>query len=167
MRKICVYLLLILFTFPLFSVAAHKYYVAVFQMEYAPKKKVIQMTSRIFLDDLESVLNKKHNKKLNIGTTRELPEAASYIKEYLVLNCMVNINGKHKPIKFLGKEIEDDILVCYFTIPAEARVKTISIKNTTLLEAYPEQQNIIHTNINSNKKSLMLTNAKQQGTLDF
>ena len=30
----------------------HKFYMAIFQVNYAPEKKMLQVTSRIFIDDL-------------------------------------------------------------------------------------------------------------------
>ena len=44
--------------------AWHKFYVSVSQIDYVPKKKRIEITSRIFIDDLEKALTKKHKRKL-------------------------------------------------------------------------------------------------------
>lgn len=149
------------------SVAAHKYYVGVFQMDHVPEKKVIRMTARVFIDDVEAALNKKYKKKFYFGSNRELPEAADYLKKYFAENIAVKIDGRMQPLKYLGKETEEDILVCYYTIPAEAKIKTIEVKNTVLFESFSDQQNYVHVNLNRNKKSLLLTNDEQTGTLEF
>jgi len=149
------------------SMAAHKYYVSVFQMDYAPEKKVIRMTARIFIDDFEATLNKKYNRKFYFGSSQEDKDATTFLKTYLSEKIAVKVNGKAKAITYLGRETEEDVLVCYYTIPAEGKIKSIWVRNIILTESYPEQQNIIHTNINSNKKSLMLTNDKKEGTLEF
>ncbi|RZJ71490.1 MAG: hypothetical protein EOO45_11860 [Flavobacterium sp.] len=160
-------LFLLLLAACLTSFATHKFYVAVFQLEYVPEKKVVQMTSRVFIDDLEATLNKKYSKKFYFGSARELPEANEYIRKYFIEKIDIKLNGSIKEIKFLGKEVEDDILICYYTIPAEAAVKSIEVKNTTLFESFKEQQNIIHANINRNRKSLLLTNDEPKGILQF
>ena len=49
------------------SFAAHKFYIAIFQINYATEKKMLQITSRIFIDDLNKVLEKKFHTKTNIG----------------------------------------------------------------------------------------------------
>ena len=167
MKKRVLYFFLLIFCLCLTSVAAHKYYVGVFQMEHVPAKKVIRMTARIFIDDFEVAIDKKYKQKFYFGSSRELPEAADFLQKYFAENINVKINGRIKAIKYLGKEVEDDILVCYYTIPAEGKVQTVEVRNTILFESFPDQQNYIHAKINSNKKSLLLTNDEQQGTLEF
>jgi len=145
----------------------HKFYVAVFNLEYVPQKKVVQMTSRVFVDDLEAALVKKFKKKFYLGTSRELPESKDYIKNYFTEKVHVRLNNTARAITFLGKETEDDMLICYFTIPAETPFSSLQMKNTVLFEIFDEQQNIIHASVNRNKKSLLLTNDKTEGTLDY
>ena len=167
MRKIVTYLCLFLFALTLMSAAVHKYYVSVFQLTYVPAKKEIQMTSRIFIDDLEAAFVKKFKKNFYIGTSTETADTDEYIKKYIAAGLHIKVNGKEKIIKFLGKETEEDILVCYFTLPAESAVKSLSVSNTILLEMFDDQQNIIHANVQRNKKSLLLTNDTTEGLLEF
>lgn len=167
MRKIAVYIILSTFAMTLMSAAMHKYYVAVFQMEYMPAKKEIQMTSRIFIDDLEAAFVKKYKKNFYIGTSTETADTDEYIKKYITAKLHIKVNGKEKPLKFLGKETEEDILICYFTLPAESAVKSIGVSNTVLIEMYDDQQNIVHASVQRNKKSLLLTNGTTEGLLEF
>lgn len=136
-------------------------------MEYVPQKSVVQITSRVFIDDLEAAFLRKYNKKFYLGTSRELPETKDFIADYFKEKVIVRVNGEVQHIKFLGKETDDDVMVCYYTIPAGSDVKNIQIKNTVLFELFPEQQNIIHANINKNRKTLLLTNEKREGQLEF
>lgn len=167
MKKKVALICIALLSLALVSAAAHKYYVAVFQVEYASKKKELQITARIFLDDLEKELNNKYKKTFYLGDKRELPVTGDYLQKYFSEKVKFTLNGKPKTIKFLGKDIEDDVVICYITVPAGEAVKTLYVKNTTLFESFPDQQNYIHIKINSNKKSLLLTNEEQNGTLEF
>lgn len=167
MKRIGIYAVLLLFVITLSAMAAHKFYVAVYQINHVPQKKVLQITSRIFIDDLENALIKKYNKKFYIGSSREPQDCNDYLSKYFAEKIHLTINGITKPVKFIGKEAEDDILVCYYTFPVEGKVNTIEIKNTTLFELFPEQQNIVHLNINNNKKSLLLTPGKPNGTIEY
>lgn len=157
MNRIVTLFLLALATFTLTAAGTHKFYVAIFQMDYVPEKKVIQMTSRVFIDDLESAMRAKYGKKFYIATRRETPDAAEYVEDYFAENIVITVNGTAKTIKYLGKEIEDDVLICYYTIPVNSSIKTLTIQNTTLFDAFAEQQNMIHTTINNTKKSVLLT----------
>ena len=61
---------LLRFVFPIIivvllsSFAWHKFYVSVTQIDYVPSKKRIEITHRIFIDDLEKALEKKYKKKV-------------------------------------------------------------------------------------------------------
>ncbi len=149
------------------SVAVHEYYVAVFQVEHSPAKKRLQITARVFIDDLDAELSKKYNKKFYLCTPKEIKEADDYLKQYFAANFKVKVNGSVKPLKFLGRETEDNTLICYLTAEAKGKITSLDIKNTFLFETHPEQQNIINTKINSNKKSLLLTNDTPEGRLQF
>lgn len=167
MKRIAQILVLLIIAVGLTSATAHKFYVGVFQMEYVPAKKQVQLTSRLFIDDVEATLNKKYGKRFYFSSKQELPGAEDYLKKYMAEKMEISINGKLQQVKFLAREMEDDVLICYFTIPASAEVKTIKFNNSVLMESFSEQQNIIHAKINGNRKSLLLTNDKREGTLEF
>lgn len=160
--------LLLLFTVLfLSSFSAHKFYVSVTQIDYVPSKKRIEITSRIFIDDLEKGLNKRFNKKVNLTSTKELPEAEELIKSYLKEKIKISINKKPQNIEFLAREVEGDVLILYTKIAISKKINTFEIYNSLLTEVYSDQQNIVHTNINSNKKSILLTNTELQEKIDY
>ena len=164
MKKQLLLLFAVLF---LSSISAHKFYVSVTQIDYVSSKKRIEITHRIFIDDLEKALTKKYNKKVNLTSTKELPEAEELIKSYLKEKIKVSINKKPQNIEFLAREVEGDVLILYTKIAVSKKINTFEIYNSLLTEVYADQQNIVHTNINSNKKSILLTNTELQGKIDY
>lgn len=116
---------------------------------------MLQITSRIFMDDLDYVLEKNFKKRVNIGETNESEEDVAMMKKYIGDNLSIKINGKPKQIHFLSKEIDNNVVVCYFSIKDISKITSIEIKNKVLLDLNSDQQNIIQTNINGKKKSLM------------
>jgi hypothetical protein len=167
MKKLSHILLLLIFAGLLTSAGVHKYYVAVFQMDHKPEKKTIQITGRIFIDDLEKTLNTKHGKTFYLATEKELPETTNTLKQYLLDKITVKVNGKAAPVTFLAKEVDDDILVCYLTVSAPKKVTSIEVRNTVLQEMFREQQNMINTKVNNERKSLLLTHDTPSGTVTF
>jgi len=167
MKSIGKYIVLLLLAVIVTAMAPHKFYVAVFQVKHVPEKKVLQITSRIFIDDLDAALSKKYNKNFYLSTSREIPESNDYIGRYLSEKLTVTINSASIPVKFLGRETEDDVLICYYTVPADGKIRSVEIKNTTLFESFPDQQNIIHLTINNTKKSLLLTSGKPSDAVTY
>lgn len=140
----------------------------VFQVNYAAEKKMIQITSRIFVDDLNSGIEKKYHKKTFIGTEKETQEDVDLLKKYLSENFTIKVNGQPKGITFLSKEIEsNDVLVCYSRIPAIEKFKTLEITNTVLTDWNAEQQNITHISAFGTKKSVLFTESSRKEVLKY
>ena len=166
MNKIKLSLLVILFSF-LSAFTLHKFYVGVFQIDYFKEKKAVQITARLFIDDLEKVLYKKHNKHIYITTKDEIAEANTLIANYLSAKLKFKINNKTQTIQFLTKEQEDNIVICYLKIPFKDNIKDLEITNTVLSDIFKEQQNLVHLNLNSNKKTLLFTNTETNQKLKY
>lgn len=149
------------------SFAWHKFYVSVTQIDYVPSKKRIEITHRIFIDDLEKALEKKYNKKMYLTSTKELPEAEMYIKNYLKDNIKISINKKPQEIRYLTREMEGDVLIFYTKIAISKKINNFDIFNSLLIDVYKEQQNIVHLNINSNKNSFLFTNSDTEQKIDY
>ena len=166
MNKIKLSFLVILFSF-LTAFTLHKFYVGVFQIDYFKEKKAVQITARLFIDDLEKALYKKHNKHIYITTKDEIAEANTLIANYLSEKLKIKINNKSQSLQFLSKEQEDNIVICYLKIPFKDNLKDLEITNAVLSDIFNEQQNLVHLNINGNKKTLLFTNTETNQKLKY
>ena len=149
--------------------SVHKFYMGIFQVNYAPEKKMLEITSRIFIDDLNKALEKKYKRKaFHIGTAGETPEEVALFKKYLAENFTIKINGQTKPIIFLSMETaEDDVLVCYSKSIDVSKISTIEIHNSILIDWSSEQQNITHITAFGTKNSILFTDSSRNGVLKF
>lgn len=168
MRKIVVYSLIGVLFLSLSSFAFHKFYVGVYQINYAPEKKMLQITSRIFIDDLNNGVEKKYKIKSNIGTEKETEADVALLKRYLAENFTIKVNGQSRPITFLSKEVEsNDVLVCYSRIKDVDKIKSLEISNTILVDWNAEQQNITHVSVLGSKKSVLFTESSRKELLKY
>lgn len=157
---------LLQFIMPLFlvvvlsSFAWHKFYVSVTQIDFVPNKKRVEITSRIFIDDLEKALEKKFKKKFYLTSTKEIENSETLIQEYLKEKIKISINKKAQNIEYLAREVEGDVLIFYTKIAISKKINTFEIYNSLLTDLYKEQQNIVHLNINGNKNSFLFTNSE-------
>lgn len=165
MNKKIQYTFFFLLFIGLSSMTFHKFYVAIYQINYVPQKKMIQITTRIFSDDLNDALEYKYEKKTYIGTKKESPEDVELLKKYLAEKFTLKVDGQLKTMNFLSKEIENNVLICYLNIKDISKVKNIEVQNSIITEIYPEQQNIIQSKLNGEKDSLLLTSEKTNGML--
>jgi hypothetical protein len=129
------------------------------------QKKRVEITTRIFVDDLNEVLQKEYHQKTFIGTEKETPEAIALMKKYLAEKFKVSIDGQLKSMSYLSCEMENNVIICYLTIKDIPRISTMEIENSVLTELYSEQQNIIQYKNNSTKQNLLLTSETTKGML--
>ncbi len=160
---LCFFLFLICVGFCSFEI--HKFFVSIYQINFNQKSKRLEITSRIFVDDLNTVLFKKYNQKTHLGETAETPEDLVLMKKYISENLSIKINGQKKSIKFLTNEIETNVLISYYNVKDISSIKTFEIQNTCLLDLNADQQNIIQTTFYKKKETLLLTTSTIKGVL--
>lgn len=168
MKKNAIYFLIGILFLSLSSFVFHKFYMGIFQVNYVAEKKMVQITSRIFVDDLNNGIEKKYHKKTFIGTEKETQADLDLLKRYLSENFSIKINGQLKTIIFLSKELEeDDVLVCYSKITGVEKLKTLEITNTILTDWNAEQQNITHISAFGTKRSVLFTESSRKEVLKY
>ena len=161
-------ILFLALTIPLFAfTTAHEFYVSVTQIDYIKDKQSVQITTRIFIDDLEDLLRQRYDENITLNASKDEHIIDTYIAKYLMSKIQIDINGDFKKIKYIGKEYEDDIVYCYLEISDVETIDSFKITNRLMFDIYEDQQNIIKTNINSKNKSLMLIPNMDTGVLNF
>ena len=167
MKKGIVIALLFVFTFTISSFGVHKFYMAIYQINYVPEKKMLQITSRIFMDDLNKTLEQKFKKKFYLGTDKESLESVELLKKYLFEKFSIKVNGQPKTMNFLSKEMDGDVLVCYLNIKEISKMSSLEIVNSLLIDGFLEQQNIVHVTAFGTKKSFLFTASSTKQVLKY
>lgn len=165
MKKVSIVFLLLV-SLSSFTVL-HKFYVSVMQIEYNESQKSLQIISRVFIDDFEEVLKERYDNSVEIAVDKESEKNDDYIKKYLSQKIKLFIDGEEVSFTYLGKEYEDDLMLCYLEIENVEGFNEIEVSNQVLMDLYEEQQNIIHVKKDNLRKSLILEKGKDRGVLKF
>jgi len=157
--------ILLLFSFT----TAHKFYLSVTNVVYSEEDASFQITTRIFIDDLEDVLEERYGIKAELATKNEANMADSYIAKYLKTKFTMELNGRVVPYNFLGKEYDNDVIICYLELENVDfdQLKTIAIQNEVLTDLFEEQQNVVHLKWKGQKKSFVLIKENNKGMLNL
>lgn len=147
--------------------AAHPFYISVCQVDHNPDTGALEMSFRIFMDDLELALETMGTERLHLGTEREAEKADIYIGRYLARHVVIEINGRRVSAAFLGKEVDPDAIWCYVEVENIPVLESITMTNSLLLETFEDQVNLVHVNANGQKKSLVFDNQQVTQTLNF
>ncbi|WP_024768996.1 DUF6702 family protein [Aquimarina macrocephali] len=146
---------------------AHKFYVSVTQVDYNEKQQSLQIVSRVFVDDIEELLKVRYDESTNLDKDEESPGVDKNLTIYLNQKLQFVVNGEKVSFTFLGKEYEDDLIICYLEIENVTSLHTIEITNQVLMDLFEEQQNIVHVKKGNQRKSLILEKEKDLGMLKF
>lgn len=149
------------------ATSLHKYYVSVSEVAYSEEDQAIQVITRIFIDDFQEILQQRYDDSVLLGDKEETKNADYYVRKYFDKKFVVNVNGEKKTLSFVGKEYEEDMIICYVEVEGISHVKSISIENKLLFDLTNEQQNIVHFDINSKKRSFVLRYENDKGLLNF
>jgi len=159
--------ILILAFLTLGSNNVHKFYVSVTKVEYVQDKESVQMISKLFIDDIEKLLRERYDESITLAEKDEPKEVSYYVDRYLQDKLKISINGEPAIVKFLGREYEDDIMVCYLEVENVSSIQTFEVENKVFFDVFEDQQNIIRTKINGKNKSFILIKENSKGMLNF
>lgn len=141
--------------------ALHKYYVSVTDVEYVKSAKSLQITSRLFIDDFEKVLQERYDASIKL----DHKNSDIYVEKYFKKKLLIEVNKIQKTYTYIGKEFDGDMLHCYFEVENISDIQSIKVTNKILMGLFDGQQNITHVNINNKKKSFLLMKDNTSGLL--
>jgi hypothetical protein len=154
-------------TFFLFSfIPKHAIHLSITEMNFKVKgeKKEIQISHKIFIDDLEKALQKNYseefkNSKPNLSTKIQHKEAQKYTYQYLKKVIDIKIDSEKEEINYIGWEFEGDIVWIYGVIErinkkdkSTSEKETIFIKNMILIDLFNDQRNMLYLSKESTEK---------------
>lgn len=145
----------------------HDFHVSITDINYNPKTKSLEIAVKIFTNDLEEALEGIGAPKLRMGTPREDKSTDTLLCRYLLNRLKITAGEKALKMVFLGKEYEDDATWCYLEVTQMARPTSLRVENHILLEWFDDQSNLIHLDVEGDKKSLLLRKGQESGKVDF
>ena len=148
---------------------AHKFYVSVTNVQYAGEEESLQIISRIFIDDLEEVLQVRYGLKTRLATPEESAQAVAYIEKYFNAKFTVFVNGAAREYIFLGKKYDRDQIICYLEVTGlpEATLKSVGVQNEILMDLFEEQKNLVHLKVLGARESYVLVRENNKGMLNL
>ena len=148
------FLLLIIMLFGTNSTMdVHEFHLSKTTINYDSEEKAIQISTSIFIDDLELSLKDLGHDSLKICTRKEKDNAEKVMHDYLNKHLVITIDGVDLSLTFLGKEQSDDLAAvwCYLEAYDVPEFKEISISNSILTSVFDDQKNITMVQVDKEK----------------
>jgi hypothetical protein len=134
----------------------HPFYVSVTEINHNPKTHAVEVSCRMFYDDLERALEKDNKVPLNIVKPTDKAQLNRFINEYVKKHLSIKADGKLLNLSYVGYEIQEDGAWAYFEVKGIASVKKVEIHDDLLNAQHAEQINMLHVTIGGQRKSTKL-----------
>ncbi len=137
---------------------AHPFHVSVSDIKYKEEQKAIQISTRIFLDDLEVALQAfTGNEALDIVDKSNWEVVKTSLEQYILSKIAIeDAKGRKLELHYVGAEIEDDVMWCYLEVLKVKKLPAVSVTNKLLHEVWPDQENLVHFRAFDSVKSARL-----------
>jgi hypothetical protein len=146
----------------------HPIHVSITEISYHSPTKAVQITVRLFIDDLETAVRQQTRQpELDLLAPPASTTTDALVAAYLRERFQVSLDSKLQKWNYLGHEQEGPALIAYIEIEKARKFKTIDVRNACMHEIYDDQNNIVNVNYQETVKSLRLTTDQQSGKLVF
>ncbi len=144
----------------------HPFYVSVIEIQHNATEKNVDVSVRIFTEDLEAGL-KKMNNKVDLIHPTDQSLNNQMINAYISNKLKIKIDGKLYPLHYVGYEQQQESIWTYFDIPNISSFKKVEVDCNILYDFEKNQINIFHVKENGIEKSYKLDYPKTIASFDF
>lgn len=161
-------LLLILLALPVLLCMAfmppHDFHVSMTELEQNRENGRLEMTIKLFTDDLEKALEMEGVERLLLGDEAESEKADHYLNAYIQKRFEVESQEESVNWTFIGKEVEMDVTWCYLESDSIAPVEELKFESHLLTDVFDDQQNIIKSR-QAKSRALILSPTSNSGSI--
>jgi hypothetical protein len=137
----------------------HKFYLSNTSIEFNAQTRAIEITSKIFTDDLEHAIEAQCYRYHSLNP--QTPEVFELVKKYIGDNLSLQVGGRSVVLNFLGYSVDND-MTNLFIEASYFEPNSVIVNNTILLDLYSDQQNIVEVRWNGQSKREYFTKDKKQ-----
>jgi hypothetical protein len=146
----------------------HPFFVSMTEMDYNTKDKELEVSVRIFTDDLENTIRKYHpGIKVDILHPANQEQMNQFVNEYIVKHLQMKINGATVPMAFAGYEQQNESIWSYFEVKNVSVIKKLDLTNSLLHDYNTNQINMMHVKVGDNEQNYKLDYPETGVTFSF
>jgi len=145
----------------------HPFYVSITSVAYNEQAQRLEISTRIFYDDLETALKDGRNLKIDLINPEDKPAIDSLLAAYFRNHFRLSVNDNPVPLHYVGYEIDEDVAWCFIEVENIAGVKRLRIENRILFDQFPKQSNILHVTAYGERKSTKLDNPERTAIFEW
>lgn len=139
------------------SFASADFYSSMTKVDYIEGKRALKFTTKMNTAHVSDAI------KINPNTAGFEAE----VKKYVNNNFDLYVNGGAKTLTFTGSQVNGESVWVYFEAVGVSDIKSIKIKNTILLGAFPRQINLVNIALKGSQKTMNFQRGKETNEVSF
>lgn len=145
----------------------HPLHLSVCDVYHNQEKNALEISQRLFVDDLEDAIRKGSGGKADILQPKDPEQLSQLIGKYILQHFSVYLNQEEAQLQYLGYEVEEDVVWVYLEVLNVSDFESIGIRNTVFFELFDDQLNLINVKKNGRIRSLKLEPEQKQDQLIY
>lgn len=145
----------------------HPFFVSVIDIDHNTKESTVEISIRIFTEDLEKTLQKYSSTNIDLYQPNNKVLNGKELTNYIGKNLQLKINGQSVTAKYIGYEIIKESTWTYFEVENIKEIKKIDISCSLLYDFEKSQANIFHVKNKGKEKSYKLDNLQRTTSFEF
>ena len=145
----------------------HPFFVSVTEINHNARTQSVEVSCRMFYDDLEHALEKDYKQPLDIVKPANKAVLNKLISEYVKKHLSIKADGKPLNLSYVGYEIQEDGAWAYFEVKGVQNVKNIQVHDDILNAQHEEQINMLHVIVGGQRKSTKLDAPEADASFSF
>ena len=145
----------------------HVFYVSVTRVKWHAEEARLDVTVRIFTDDLEEAIVAAGGPRLRLWTGQAHEDRDRHVADYLAARLAFRVNGEDRQLAYAGMEDALDATACLVQITDVGRVESIEVENRILIDMFDTQANVMRFDVAGEKKFVNLSKKYFRGTVRF
>src|SRR6201996_3546453 len=145
----------------------HPLYISVTEINHNPKDKILEISCKVFTNDLETVLEKMSGSRVDLSVASDKAASDKLIDAYVEKHLRLRVDGRPVALHFVGSEKENDGTWSYFQVNDVSSVKKIDAVDELLYDSFNQQINIMHVTVGGQRKSTRLDYPESSATFEY
>ena len=160
---------IILISLPLMSASpvAHPFYVSVTEINHNSSEKSLEISSKVFVDDLEAIIKKNYGAVVDFDKESDKKNIDKYVSDYITKNLQLSADGKNIKLNYLGAEKDSESAWIFMEVSSMPSFRKLQFQNSILYDFNETQINIMHVTNGGKRQSAKVVFPEKVGALSW
>ena len=146
---------------------SHPIFVSVTTVEANAKENILEISSRLYTEDMEAVLKKLNGKTIDLINGKDRTDINNRVKDYMQQHFKLLVNGKSLKTTYLGFEKDSDAIIVYLQVNGNVNTPAFHVYNSLLYDHTSEQLGLMHFVKNGKRVSTRLNYPTTETDISF